>query len=60
MKPKRLMEQVKIVDPKSDYYEQLGHKFAVKIDEEEVLVYFPVTKTKGNVQVFKWSQCERV
>ena len=48
------------MDPKSDYYEQLGHKFAVKIDEEEVLVYFPVTKTKGNVQVFKWSQCERV
>lgn len=58
--PKKLYEKVKVTDPAHEFSGKEGFKFKVRISDSCVLVYFPVTKTKGHVRSFSWNQVESV
>ena len=59
-KPKKLYERVRITDPAHLRYGEEGFKFAVRISDSMVMVYFPVTKMKGHVGQFSWNQVQRI
>ena len=58
--PKKLGECVRIKDETHKYYNMIGYKQAVRIDDNKVLLYFPITKNKGILTEFNWEQCERI
>lgn len=60
LRPKQLGEEVRIVDPFAFAFDQVGHKFANRITDEKVLVYFLKTKVRGYVQEYDWAQCKRI
>ena len=59
--PRSLGEVIEIIDELSKWYGKEGHKQASRIDngESQVLVYFPVMKTKGELVQLNWNQCRR-
>lgn len=60
--PKKLGEKIVVVDKDSEWYNKVGHKQACRIDNNvaQVLVFFPIMKTKGALVQLDWDQCRRV
>lgn len=59
LKPKKPGFAVRVKDVTSEHYNREGQRQASRPDGS-VLIYFPVTKTKGELVMLDWSQCERL
>lgn len=60
--PKKLGEKIEIIDEQHERFGQQGFKQACRVDEgvEQVLVFFPISKSRGDLVQMNWSQCKRV
>jgi hypothetical protein len=60
--PKKLGEVVCIIDPDDVRYNTFGYKQASRVDDGvvQVMVYFPLSKSTGEMKMYRWDQCERL